>query len=37
MLDDYQRALEDLEKVDVFEPINAFTLKICGKNQIHVG
>jgi len=26
MLDDYQKALEDLDKVDVFEPNNAFTL-----------
>jgi len=31
MLDDYQKALEDLDKVDVFEPNNAFTLQIRGK------
>jgi hypothetical protein len=28
MLDDYQKALEDLDKVDVLEPNNAFTLQI---------
>jgi hypothetical protein len=37
MLKDYQRALEDLGKVDILEPNNAFTLNLSGKNQIHVG
>jgi tetratricopeptide (TPR) repeat protein len=30
MLDDYQGALEDLEKADVLEPNNAFTLTVRG-------
>jgi tetratricopeptide (TPR) repeat protein len=30
MLEDYQGALEDLNKVDGLEPNNAFTLQWCG-------
>jgi hypothetical protein len=30
MLDDYQKALKDFDKVDVLEPNNAFTLHIRG-------
>jgi len=30
MLYDYQRTLEDLDKVDVLEPNNAFTLRSRG-------
>ncbi len=30
ILKDYQRALKDLDKVDVFEPNNAFTLQWRG-------
>jgi tetratricopeptide (TPR) repeat protein len=30
MLEDYQRALQDLDKVNVLEPNNAFTLQCCG-------
>jgi tetratricopeptide (TPR) repeat protein len=29
-LKDYQGALEDLDKADVLQPNNAFTLRICG-------
>ncbi len=37
MLDDYQGALEDLDKADVLEPNNAFTLRIRGdaKRMLH--
>jgi len=31
ILDDYQKGLEDLDKVDVLEPNNAFTLQIHGE------
>jgi len=30
MLNDYQRALEELENIDVLEQNNAITLKTCG-------
>ncbi len=30
MLDDYQRTLEKLDKVNVLEPNNASTLRSCG-------
>jgi len=37
MLQEYQGALEDLDKADVLEPNNAFTLKNCGdaKRMLH--
>ncbi len=34
MLHDYQGALEDLDKVDVLEPNNAFTLQRHGEMKI---
>jgi hypothetical protein len=30
MLDDYEKALEDLDKADVLEPNDAFTLRVRG-------
>jgi len=37
MLDDYQGALEDLDKADILEPNNAFTLRNRGevKKMLH--
>jgi tetratricopeptide (TPR) repeat protein len=34
MLKDYQGALEDLDKADVFEPNHAFTLRVRGDVKI---
>jgi tetratricopeptide (TPR) repeat protein len=33
MLEDYQGALEDLDKANVFKPNNAFILQSCGPTK----